>query len=188
LLIVMSVARARRPSNWSPESPAGAAAGRAPILIAGVDPGTAVAGVAIVEAIGADLRPILLDVVKSPWSRDRQERLYEIFRGLMAIFTQYRPHTVVVEGAYVGRNPRTALAIGEARAAAVLAAMHSGAKVVECAVARARRGVMAKGDADKVEVKRAIMRILNVKSSLWDTLPLDASDAAALAISHAWRI
>ena len=153
--------------------------------VAGVDPGTIVVGVAILENNGVRLRPLELEAVRMPKSWDRPKRLFGIFRRLTELFNHFRPDAVAIEKAFVHKDVRAALAIEAGRTAAILAAMHCGAGITEYAPMQARKAVMAKGNATKAEVRSAIIRMLGHESVYWDNLPLDVSDAAALAVAKA---
>lgn len=158
---------------------------RQSVVVMGVDPGTIVAGVAVVEHNGLRVRPLEFEAVKAPRRMGRSERIFTIFRRLMELASHFRPKYVVVERAYVHKNVQSALAIEAARTAAIIAAFQVGAQVSEYGAAEARKAVMGKGNATKQEVRNAIIRILGTESNFWKNLPLDVSDAAALAIAKA---
>jgi len=154
------------------------------LRIVGVDPGTKVCGYGAIETDGDDVRVLDFGVVKK-MSGSLPERLMALHRGLSAVFARCGPDVVVVEGAFYGKNARTALAMGEARGMVLLTAAQSGAEVVEYAPKVAKKSVVGSGRADKSQVQRMVRVILNLPEL---PEPPDASDALALAICHYHRV
>jgi len=155
------------------------------VIVAGIDPGTVITGVCVVERTGQVLRPVLMEAIKPAGRLARPERLHRIFLRLREILSQHRPESVAIESAHVGPYASAAVPLGEARGAAILAALEVGATVVEYTASHARRAVAARGQAGKMEVRRAVTLLLGGRGSFWEALPLDVSDAAALAILRA---
>src|SRR3990172_6014766 len=89
---------------------------RAPLTVLGVDPGLRVTGWAIVGGDGEELRPLASGAIATRRGRPPEERLLQIFRELCAVIERWRPSEVAVEDPFVAENPRSAFAIGEARA------------------------------------------------------------------------
>jgi crossover junction endodeoxyribonuclease RuvC len=153
-------------------------------VIAGIDPGTHAMGLAVVRLEGHALRAEELVVIRGRTQASQPERLAEIADRLMWYLKRYRPEKVAIERAFVGKNPQSAIAIGEARGVAMACAkMACDAKITEYTPSAARKAVMGKGNADKQEIRQVVRRILKVDDL---ELSLDASDAACLAIACAW--
>jgi len=102
---------------------------------------------------------------------------------IVRVLEKVRPSIVVVEAAFAARNVRSALRIGEGRGVALACAAAFGAEVVEYAPAVAKKALIGHGAADKGQVARMVLRLLNTEEL---ELPLDATDALALALAH-WQ-
>lgn len=154
-----------------------------PTIVIGVDPGTRVTGVAVLEENRIRIRPVEFEAIKPDGKLAMENRLFVVFQRTLALVNHFRPHYVVVERAFVKRDVRAAFAVEGARTAVILAALHSQATIVQLAAAAARKAVLLKGDATKRDVRAAVLRLLGESSTHWQALPLDVSDAAALAIA-----
>ncbi len=152
------------------------------MVIAAVDPGTRRTGYCLLAPKGRGFEAIELGAVTTR-GRTRPARLREIHDRLEELFGRHRPTEVVVERAYVGRNPQSAIVLGEARGMALLCAERVGARVFEYTAPEAKRAVTFSGASSKAGVQRSIQLILGLDAPL---LP-DAADAAALALLHATR-
>jgi crossover junction endodeoxyribonuclease RuvC len=92
------------------------------------------------------------------------------------------PDAIAVENPFLSRNVRSALQLGQARAAALLPAAKAGIPVFEYAPRQVKVAVVGHGDAEKGQVARMVMVLLSLPSA---PTPLDAADALAVAICHA---
>jgi len=151
-------------------------------LILGIDPGTRVLGFG---AIRGTLRaPALVGagVVRVNERRPVHERLARMANEIAALLEELRPHTVVVERAFAGRNLQSALRLGECRGIVLAAASRSGAAVEELSPAQAKRAIAGHGAATKERVADLVALRLGLARN---GAPLDATDALALAL--AWQ-
>lgn len=153
------------------------------MVIAAVDPGTRRTGYCLLAAKGSRLEAVEIGTVTTR-GKTRSARLREVHDRLQRIFERHRPTDVVVERAYVGRNPQSAIVLGEARGMALLCAERIGARVFEYTAPEAKRAVTFNGQSSKAGVQRSIQLLLGLKGPP----PPDAADAAALAILHTARI
>ena len=150
--------------------------------VVGIDPGTAACGYGIVHESGGRLRAI----GHGSWSTRAGERpelrLKTIFDGVVALIAEHAPVAVALEESFVGVDARTALSVGQARGAILVAAAEHGVECAEYAPARVKQAVCGYGRADKAQVQRMVKVILGL-----DELPTPnhASDALAVAICHA---
>jgi crossover junction endodeoxyribonuclease RuvC len=152
--------------------------------ILGIDPGTQVCGYAVIDTDGPDARAVDYGVVKSR-RRELAARLADINRGLATVIERHRPDIAVLEGAFFGKNVRSALKIGEGRGAALVAAAAAGIEVVEYAPAEVKKAVVGSGRAHKSQVQQMVRIILNLPEV---PEPEDAADALAIAICHFHRL
>ncbi len=152
--------------------------------ILGIDPGTKVCGWGVVRADGPSTEAVEFGVV-SGGNADEPVRLKTIFQGLTEMIERTDPDVAAVEGAFYGKNVRTALKIGEARGVALLAAAGQGVEVVEYAPATVKKSVVGSGRAHKSQVQKMVRALLHLPEE--QELPEDAADALALALCHAQR-
>ncbi len=150
----------------------------------GVDPGLRVTGWGIVGANGGNLRSIDSGIIALRGDRPAAERLHHIFRELRAVIERWRPAEVAVEDPFVARNARSALAIGEARAVALLAAAEAGLPVQPYAPAEVKLAVAGYGRSDKAQVQEMVRIQLGMEKA---PEPVDAADALAVALCHHLR-
>jgi len=151
------------------------------MLTLGVDPGTATTGYGLVSGTGDRLSLIECGVVATLAEEALPRRLQTIYAGLTSIIRRYHPEAAAVEELFFSRNARTALAVGQARGVALLAAAHAGLPVYEYTPLQVKQAVAGYGRADKEQVQAMVRVLLGL-----DHIPQpdDAADAVAIAICH----
>ncbi len=150
------------------------------MLVLGVDPGSLVTGYGLVEKNGHQLTCINTGTISA--SRDIlfYERIHKIFHSMVEIMTKYSPQEMAIEDVFFAKNVKSALKIGHARGAILVAAVQCGLKIFEYTPMEIKKSVVGYGRATKKQVCSMAQVILNLK-----TRPgLDASDALATAICH----
>ena len=151
----------------------------------GLDPGTAVTGYGVVEvAPPAATRLVECGVVRTTRAAPLAQRLAHIFDAVTALILRHRPDAVAVESVFVARNPRSALVLGHARGAALLAAAKAGVPVAEYAPALVKKTVVGVGAATKRQVQLMTARLLRLRTP---PAPSDAADGVAIALTHCMR-
>ncbi len=148
--------------------------------ILGIDPGSRITGVGVIQAQGNTLKHIYSESLKLP-KAELPARLQAIYSRLQSIIAQTRPDIVSIEKVFIAKNPQSALVLGHARGAAMLAAVNNELPVIEYSATEIKKTVVGRGRADKSQVQH-MMRIL---LSLRVTPNEDASDALAAAVCHA---
>ena len=150
--------------------------------VIGIDPGTANCGYGIVHASGGRLRAIGHGSWSTPAGERLELRLRTIFEGVAALVEEHEPDAVALEESFVGVDARTALSVGQARGAVLVAAAHAGLPCAEYAPSAVKNAVCGYGRAEKSQVQRMVKAILGL-----DELPHPhhAADALAVAICHA---
>ena len=109
-----------------------------------------------------------------------EERLGEIARGLREVIAELSPTTVAVEDVFTHQNPRSALALAQARGMALAVVGLAGLRVASYPPASVKKAVSGSGRADKDQVARMVQALIGLRS-----LPrADATDALAVAITH----
>ena len=148
----------------------------------GIDPGTAACGFGIVHEKGDRLKAVEFGCWHTPAKQAPELRLKTIFDGIRELIEEFNPHAVAVEESFVGVDARTALSVGQARGAVLVAAASLGVACAEYAPTRVKQAVCGYGRAEKAQVQRMVMAILGLKLA---PTPNHAADALAVAICHA---
>ncbi|MEZ6187811.1 MAG: crossover junction endodeoxyribonuclease RuvC [Planctomycetota bacterium] len=146
--------------------------------VLGIDPGLRVCGWGVIEL--HDDAPRYLDsgTLRPDPDAPIVARLSVLQLGIRAVLDRFQPAAVAIEEAFAGRNVRSALRLGEARAACMLAAAGDGLPVHEIPPALVKKAIAGHGRASKDGVRDAVLRALTVPE-----LPsYDAADALALAL------
>jgi len=147
----------------------------------GLDPGSRKAGYAVLE-MGADGRPKYRECGQITSSHDQLAlRLVEIGRGLQEILEEYHPVAAAVEDVFTANNSRSALVLGQARGMVIYVLASADVEVVTYSPAHVKKAITGQGRAAKVQVRRSMMHLLNLRTEPAE----DAADALALAYCHA---
>lgn len=149
--------------------------------ILGIDPGSRVTGYGIVESHMGRLRFVACGVVKTTPSYPFATRLNEIFDGINEVVQLHDPTVAAIEDVFLSSNPRTAIKLGQARGAAVVAVMQNGVAVVDYTPRKIKQAVAGYGQAEKIQVQHMVQVLLQLKGAPSN----DAADALAVAICHA---
>jgi crossover junction endodeoxyribonuclease RuvC len=152
------------------------------VKVLGIDPGTAACGYGIVNEDGGRISSVHHGWWQTPAGERPELRLKTIFDGVTELLEEYEPGAVVLEESFVGVDARTALSVGQARGAVLVAAASFGVECAEYAPARVKQAVCGYGRAEKAQVQRMVMAILGLRSP---PATHHASDALAVAICHA---
>lgn len=155
------------------------------MIILGIDPGTAVTGYGVVSR-GADGALSLLEcgVIRTSSRAPLPERLKNIFEGVCELMDRHAPDAVAVEGVFFAKNVRTAVVLGHARGAILVAASLRGVEVAEYPPAEVKSAVVGTGRATKDQVGFMVQRLLRLREP---PRPDDASDGVAVALCHCFR-
>jgi len=151
-------------------------------LILGLDPGTRKAGFGVISAGGERLKHIAHGVINLHESWPLAERLKVLHNELASLFGRYSIHTTVVEKIFFGKNADSAFKLGHARGVCLMASAQAGVPIEEYAARYVKKSVTGTGSASKDHVQMIVLAALSMRAQ---TLELDASDALALAITHA---
>lgn len=151
-------------------------------IIIGIDPGTRVTGYGVIEMQAAHYRPIDYGCVRPPTNAKLSDRYLILFNAIEELLLKYRPHALAVETQYVEKNVQSALKLGMARGAVIIAAKRQGLAVFEYAPTKAKLAVVGNGKANKKQVQGMVKLLLQLKEL---PTPEDAADALALAVCHA---
>lgn len=151
--------------------------------VVGIDPGSRITGIGIVEAEAGRLRALhyrALRLGDGPFP----DRLGHLFREVRAAVSDYGVEAAAVETVYVKRNVDSALKLGQARGAAIAALVDAGLGVGEYTPAVIKEAVVGRGSAAKDQVGFMIQHLLG----LTEAAPEDAADALAVAVCHSHHL
>lgn len=151
--------------------------------VLGIDPGSRLAGWGVVEHAASAVRHVDNGVLVLDADAPLCDRLLAIHDGVSALIARYAPSVVAVEGVFVARNVGSAMKLGQARGAALVAASRAGLPVFEYAPAEVKLSVVGHGRAEKSQIQAMIRIILGLPQ----VAQADASDALAVAICHCQR-
>lgn len=154
--------------------------------ILGIDPGSRITGFGVVEiGDGAGTGNRNVSYVASGCVRiptgELATRLKVIYDGISEIIATYTPTAVAVEKVFLARNADSALKLGQARGAAICAAVNRGLPVSEYTALQIKQAVVGMGHARKEQVQHMIKVLLNLSGAP----QTDAADALACAVCHA---
>lgn len=150
------------------------------IRILGIDPGLRITGFGVIEKTGSRIHYLTSGCIKSG-EGDLSERLKVILLSLREVIQTHQPQQAAVEKVFVNVNPQSTLLLGQARGAAICAAVLESLQVAEYTALQVKQAVVGNGHAAKEQVQEMVKRLLNLPG-----VPSpDAADALACAICHA---
>ena len=152
--------------------------------IIGIDPGSRVTGYGIIACRGRDTGFVTCGTIRLSAGTDFSQRLLLIFEGLSEVMDRHQPDVAAVEDLFVAHNVRSALKLGQARGAAVVAASRQGMPVFDYTPRKVKESVAGYGHAEKSQVQEMV-RVLLQLSALPSS---DAADALAVALCHAHHL
>ncbi len=149
------------------------------VRILGIDPGSRVTGYGVVDTQGQRLRFVACGCLHIS-ADDLGKRLQTIHEGVLAIVREHVPHEIAAERVFVHRNPASALKLGQARGAALVAGVGAGLPLFEYSPNQIKQAITGRGHAQKAQIQHMVKVLLRLSE-----LPsADAADALAVAICH----
>ena len=155
------------------------------IRILGVDPGTLVTGFGVIDWSPKGLLLVEYGVVRTGATMSMPLRLRMIHLGLMEVIERTMPDEFAIESAFYSKNVQSTLKLGHARGVSILAAALREIPTAEYAPREVKQAVVGNGNAGKEQVAYMARTLLNLSG---EELPLDATDALAVAICHSIRL
>jgi len=151
------------------------------MIVLGIDPGSRITGYGLIRKEGTRLIHLDNGGIWTDAAADFPGRLELIFRGITGIIDRHVPDAVAVENIFFSNNVQSALKLGQARGAAVVACVVRGVPVYEYTALQVKQAVVGHGKAAKEQVQHMVKVLL----ALAEPAQADASDALAVAICHA---
>jgi len=149
-----------------------------PIRLLGIDPGSRITGYGIIDVFGPEIHFVACGVIKSTPSQKFPQRLKELYDGINSVVITHKPSHAAVEDIFFAKNPKSALKLGQARGAILMAVMNNYLPVDEYTAKQVKQAVAGYGQASKGQVQHMVRVLLGLTSSPSE----DASDALAVAI------
>lgn len=152
------------------------------MLVLGIDPGTAATGFGVVRRLSvASVQLVECGVIRTSPSEPMAVRIREIYDAVAALIERHEPEAMSVEDVFYGRNAQSALKLGHARGAILLAGAHHGLIIAEYAPREIKKAVVGTGNATKDQVGFMVKQQLRLKEA---PTPADAADGVAAALCH----
>jgi crossover junction endodeoxyribonuclease RuvC len=150
-------------------------------VILGIDPGSRKTGYGLVQRYGSKTCYVASGVIRMAAELTLPERLKVIFSAVSEIIVQYRPDEMAVEQVFMAKNAGSALKLGQARGAAIVAGVSRELTVYEYEARKVKQSVVGNGAADKVQIQHMVKTLLQLPGVPQE----DAADALAVALCHA---
>ncbi len=149
--------------------------------ILGIDPGSRITGFGVVNVTRSGTVGYVASGCVRVAGENLAERLQVVYNGVIEIIERYQPQVLTIEKVFMARNADSALKLGQARAAAILAGANRALPVSEYTALQIKHTVVGHGHAQKDQVKHMVKALLGLSG----TPQADAADALACAICHA---
>jgi crossover junction endodeoxyribonuclease RuvC len=149
------------------------------VIILGIDPGSRLTGYGVVRQHGSKFEYIASGCIRMTLG-EMPDRLAQIFDGVREIIRQTQPDVFAIEQVFMARNPDSALKLGQARGAAIVAAKFCDLPVFEYSARQVKQSVVGTGAAAKEQVQHMVRTLLKLPANP----QADAADALAVALCH----
>jgi crossover junction endodeoxyribonuclease RuvC len=154
------------------------------VRIVGIDPGSRITGYGVIECTRNQYHYLGSGCIRTV-ADDWVMRLQQIYQGVREIITQYEPNEFAIEQVFMHKNASSALKLGQARGAAIVAV---NLPVHEYAARQIKQAIVGYGAAEKTQVQHMVKQALGLQGKL----ATDAADALAIALCHAnhreWKL
>jgi crossover junction endodeoxyribonuclease RuvC len=154
------------------------------MVILGLDPGYGRTGYGIIKVTDKDHIALDYGIIETNKDLPFEQRLLEISKDLKNIIKKYKPEECAIEELFFGQNVKTAIHVAEARGALILKITENAIPVKTYTPLQVKSAVSGYGKADKSQVQKMVLEILNLSKI---PSPDDAADALAVAICHAFN-
>ncbi|MCH1931219.1 crossover junction endodeoxyribonuclease RuvC [Shewanella acanthi] len=148
-------------------------------IILGVDPGSRITGYGVIQCQGRHQLYLGSGCIRTSGD-DLPQRLKQIFDGVSEIIRQYQPDEFAIERVFLAKNADSALKLGQARGAAIVAATVANLSVAEYSATQIKNAVVGTGRAKKEQVQHMIQQLLKLPAAP----QADAADALGVAVCH----
>jgi crossover junction endodeoxyribonuclease RuvC len=154
-------------------------------IILGIDPGIGRTGYAFLEKKGNENQVLLAyGCITTPTKTEIYIRLNKLYDDLTKLIKKYKPDTMAVEKLFFNTNAKTATMVGQAMGTIFLAGAKANLKIYELTPLQVKVALTGYGRADKTQVQKMVVTLLDLKIK---PTPDDAADAIAVALCQAVR-
>ncbi|MDH5183359.1 MAG: crossover junction endodeoxyribonuclease RuvC [Gammaproteobacteria bacterium] len=147
--------------------------------ILGIDPGSRLTGFGIIDIDGNRSAYVTSGCIRIK-AETLPEKLKIIFEGITELIEVNRPDEVSIENVFMHRNAASALKLGQARGAAITAAVMQSLRVAEYSPSEIKQSIAGKGNATKEQIQHMVVALLQLPGTPQE----DAADALAIALTH----
>jgi crossover junction endodeoxyribonuclease RuvC len=151
------------------------------VIVLGVDPGLRITGYGVLRCSPSRIELVEFNHIKTDPRAPVEARLHAVHWGIRESLLRVGAQEMAIELPFVAANVRSAFAIGEARAAALLAAAEENVPVFQYTPAEVKQSIAGYGRSDKPQMQEAIRLQLGLATV---PEPADAADALAIALCH----
>jgi crossover junction endodeoxyribonuclease RuvC len=151
------------------------------LRILGLDPGIAIVGFGVVEAVQGDFRPLSYGAIRTEAGLPLSQRLEIIYNDLHQLLEAVKPDSVAIEELFFNTNITTGISVAHGRGILLLACRQKGLPVYEYTPLQVKQSVVGYGRAEKRQVMEMTRRMLHLSEV---PKPDDAADALAIALCH----
>lgn len=149
-------------------------------IILGIDPGSRRTGFGVIKQNGSKSEYVSSGVIRIP-ETELPQRLKVIFDAIGEIIAMHHPEEMAIENVFMAKSAGSALKLGQARGAAIVAAVNCNLPVFEYEARKVKQSVVGTGAATKIQVQHMVKTLLNLPGDPQE----DAADALAIALCHA---
>ena len=149
-------------------------------VILGIDPGSRKTGFGIINHVSGRSEYITSGVIRLP-AGELAERLRIIYHSVTELVQLHCPAQLAIEQVFMAKSAGSALKLGQARRAAIVACVAHDLAVAEYSARQIKQAVVGTGAADKAQVQHMVKVLLKLPANPQE----DAADALAAALCHA---
>ena len=151
------------------------------MIILGIDPGLITTGYGLLKVKNNNSEILDFGTISPNRKKILSQRLSTIYSDISYIIDKYKPTIMAIEEVFYGKNVKSALLLGHARGVAMVCASIKNIPVFEYSARKVKQSVTGNGTAHKSQVQYMVMKQFNINNA---NIPLDASDAIAIALCH----
>ena len=151
------------------------------IRVIGIDPGIGITGFGIIDGKNGKTRLHSYGTITPPKNQPIHDRLKYLYNEVQKLIHTYKPTVMAIEDSFYSKNVKSALTLGQARGALILAAANEGIDVRQYAPRKVKQSITGNGAATKEQIQFMVTTILKMKEP---PSPFDISDAIAVALTY----
>lgn len=153
--------------------------------ILGIDPGSRVTGIAVLEKKDKSVRALYCDVVNLTGIPGPLDRLTRLYSDISKHIDNWKPSDCAIEIPVYGKDPTAMMKLGRAQAAVIMAVLHNNLSLFEYYPKAVKKAITGTGNARKSQVAYMLYKLIDIPEK---NLPDDATDALAVAWCHLLRL